>query len=144
MSGAEGNERGRSDANNCFVCGPENPVGLRVDFRMDGPLCRGEFTPGGDHVGYDGMIHGGILYSLLDDVMANWFFLQGGRGHTGRCEIRYRDALPVGVTVRLEAQLVRQKGRLLVLAGKASREDTGAVVAETQGSFMMSDPISGT
>ena len=41
------------------------------------------------------MLHGGILYSLLDDVMANWSFLRGQRAHTARCEIRYRDVVPM-------------------------------------------------
>ena len=32
--------------NNCFVCGPTNPIGLRIKFRIDGDVCRGEFKPG--------------------------------------------------------------------------------------------------
>jgi len=39
-------ERGRADANHCFVCGPNNPHGLRIKFRMEGDLCRASFTPG--------------------------------------------------------------------------------------------------
>ena len=70
-------ERARPDANNCFVCGPDNPIGLHLTFRMDGTVCRSEFTPDQCHVGFDGMTHGGILYSALDDAMANWLFLQG-------------------------------------------------------------------
>ena len=64
-----GNERARPDANNCFVCGPTNPVGLQIDFRMDGDVCRAAFTPGENHVGWENMLHGGIMYSALDDVM---------------------------------------------------------------------------
>lgn len=86
----------RSDANRCFVCGPSNPIGLKIRFHLDDDVCRGEFTPGEDHVGYDDVTHGGILYSALDDVMANWIFLRGARGYTARCEVRYRAPLPVG------------------------------------------------
>jgi hypothetical protein len=32
------------------------------------------------------MTHGGLIYSALDDVMANWLFLQGARGHTAKCD----------------------------------------------------------
>ena len=35
--------------NNCFVCGPSNPIGLRIKFRIDGDVCRGEFRPGENH-----------------------------------------------------------------------------------------------
>jgi acyl-coenzyme A thioesterase PaaI-like protein len=105
-------ERARPDANNCFVCGPDNPIGLRLVFRMDGDVCRSEFTPDQRHVGFDGMTHGGILYSALDDVMANWLFLQGARGYTARCEVRYREPLDIGAEVQLEGRLERRKARL--------------------------------
>ena len=45
-------ERARPDANNCFVCGPDNPIGLHLTFRMDGTVCRSEFTPDQRHVGF--------------------------------------------------------------------------------------------
>ena len=132
-------ERGRPDANNCFVCGPENPDGLRIAFRMDGDVCRATFTPGDNHVGYDRMLHGGITYSALDDVMANWLFLQGARGHTAKCEIRYRQPVPVGVPLELEGRLVRRKGKLAVLSGRMMRTDDSTEVASAEGSFMIVD-----
>ena len=106
---------------------------------MENDTCRGEFTPDENHVGYDQMTHGGILYSLLADVMANWLFLQGARGHTARCEIRYREPLPIGTAVELAARVIKRKGRLLVLDGTAVRSDTGQTVAMCQGSFIVSD-----
>ena len=132
-------ERGRPDANNCFVCGPDNPIGLRIEYRMDGDVCRAEFTPGDDHVGYDRMVHGGIMFSALDDVMANWLFLRGERCFTARADVRYRDKLPIGVPVELEGRLVRRRGRLADLEGKAIRTDTDAVVVEASGRFMIDD-----
>ncbi len=130
--------RKRTDARNCFVCGPDNPIGLRIPFAFDGGVCRGEFTPGSDHVGFDGIAHGGIIFSVLDDVMANWLFLQGGRGFTAKCEIRFRDPLKVGETVDLECHAVKRKGRLLMLNSTARRRD-GTLVAEADASFMIDD-----
>ena len=129
----------RNDADNCFVCGSKNPIGLNIDFKFVDDQCVGEFTPGENHVGFDGVTHGGIIFSVLDDLMANWLFLQGGRGYTAKCEIRYREPLPVGTTVRLECDLVQKKRKLLQLRAKAIRTDTDAVVAETEGSFMISE-----
>ena len=130
----------RDPANHCFVCGPSNPGGLQVRFRLekgDGELiCRAEFTPGPTHVGYSDMLHGGILYSLLDDVMANWGFLQGLRAHTARCEIRYRDAVPMGVGLKPEGRLLRRRGRMMEMEGKAFRADTNALAATAQARFM--------
>ena len=132
-------ERSRPDANNCFVCGPTNPVGLRITFQMDRDVCRASFTPAENHVGWDTMLHGGILYSALDDVMANWLFLQGIRGHTAKCEIRYRQPVQVGTTLQLEGRLVRRKGKLAVLESRAVRASDAQVVAEAEGSFMIAD-----
>ena len=85
-----------SGSNHCFVCGPANPIGLGVTFVMDADVCRGEFTPGPEHMGYDQVTHGGIVFSLLDDVMANWVWLQGDRCFTAKADIRYRAELAVG------------------------------------------------
>ncbi len=131
--------RGRADANHCFVCGPDNPLGLRITFHLEGEVCRGEFTPGEHHVGFDQLTHGGIVYSALDDVMANWLFLQGARAVTAKCEIRYRKPLPVGVRATLEARLTQRKGRLCVLESLLKRADDGTVVASAEASFMVED-----
>jgi len=130
-------ERSRPDANYCFVCGPDNPDGLQIEYRIDGDVCRAEFTPGPHHVGYDDMAHGGLVYSVLDDVMANWLFLQGIRAHTARCEIRYRQPVALGVRLRLEGRLLRRKGPVAMMEGCAIRETDGEVVADAQGSFMI-------
>ncbi len=126
-----------SSANRCFVCGPGNAAGLKVRFRLDGDCCRAEFTPGPTHVGYDGVTHGGILFSLLDDVMANVLFLRGERCYTAKAEVRYRQPLPVGAEVRLEGREHKRKGRLALLEGRVLRTDTNEVVAEATGSFMI-------
>ncbi|MEZ5564161.1 MAG: PaaI family thioesterase [Gammaproteobacteria bacterium] len=128
----------RPDANRCFVCGPANPVGLRLQFSIDAyDVCRSEFTPGPDHGGYDQLTHGGIVYSALDDVMANWMFLKGVRAHTARCAIRYRQPLAIGTPVLLEGRLVRRKGKLAFLEGRMLKADDGSVVAEAEATFMV-------
>ena len=131
MSGLE------SSANRCFVCGPGNPIGLQVRFRLDGEVCRAEFTPAAVHAGFDGVTHGGIVFSLLDDVMANIIFLRGERCFTAKAEVRYRQPLPIGTPVRLEGRQQRRRGRLAMLEGKVIRTDTDEVVAEATGSFMV-------
>ncbi len=125
-----------SPANRCFVCGPGNPIGLKLVFRIDGGVCRAEFTPAEAHMGYQGLTHGGIIFSLLDDVMANWLWLQGERCFTARADIRYREALPIGAPVRVEGRMLKRKGRLVQLEGRVIRQDTDAIVAEASGSFM--------
>lgn len=133
----------RAAGNGCFVCGPGNPIGLGVRFRLENDVCLGAFTPRDDHRGYEGVTHGGILFSLLDDVMANWLWLQGHVCFTARADVRYRARLTIGTPVRLEGRCVRRKGRLAQMQGRVIREDTGAVVAESTGSFMIGLPSNG-
>ena len=128
----------RTDANHCFVCGPGNPIGLQLEFSLIDDVCHATFTPGENHCGYDGVTHGGIVFSALDDVMANWLYLKGFKAFTAKCDIRYRDALPVGTTVRLEGHCTKQRSRLTQMKGLMIRQDNNEVVAETDASFMMS------
>ena len=128
----------QSDANNCFVCGTQNPIGLKLNFTIDSDdICRSQFTPAENHCGYDGVTHGGIIFSALDDVMANWLFLKGLKAFTAKCEIRYRDALPIGTPTRLEGHCLKQKARLTQMRGLLIREDTNEIVSEADGSFML-------
>ena len=125
-------------ANRCFVCGPSNPIGLNVRFRLDGEICRAEFTPDARHAGYENVTHGGILFSLLDDVMANWLWLQGIKSFTAKADIRYRAALPIGTPVCLEGHCRQRRGRLALLEGKVVQQADAALVAEATGHFMIS------
>ena len=127
----------RGDATHCFVCGPHNPIGLKLAFKVEGEHCRGEFTSRDEHVGFDGVTHGGIVFSVLDDAMANWFFLQGARGFTAKAEIRYRAPMPVGATATIECTVVKRKGRLLQLEASAADKASGTVFAESSASFML-------
>jgi acyl-coenzyme A thioesterase PaaI-like protein len=153
MSGSEDSGRdgltpqqrwARSEENNCFVCGPSNPIGLRIEFELDGDICRAEFTPGDHHNGYGGVLHGGILYSALDDVMANVLYLRGIRAVTARCEIRYRgEPVTIGTNLLLEGRVRRRRGPLAILEGRAIRASNGEVVAEAEASFMIVGEVNG-
>lgn len=127
----------RIDGDNCFVCGKFNPLGLQLTFRLEGDVCRSEFIPSGDHCGFDGVTHGGIIFSALDDVMANWIYLNGIRAFTARCDIRYKGPLPTGTRVVLEGRCVKSRGRLLMMQGTMTRVDRQELVAVTEASFMV-------
>jgi acyl-coenzyme A thioesterase PaaI-like protein len=69
-------------ADMCFACGIANPIGLQIKFTVDGDTCTGEFTGTENHVGWNDTVHGGIVYSALDDVTANVLYHQGRKAHT--------------------------------------------------------------
>lgn len=121
----------------CFACGPDNPIGLKIRFALEGDVCVAEFTPGPEHVGWEDTVHGGILYAALDDVTANVLYLNGRKAHTARAEIRYREAARVGETLRLKGWIDSEKGRLVRLRGEARRASDDGLVADTLASFML-------
>lgn len=126
------------DATMCFACGRDNPIGLQIQFTLDDDgNCHGLFTPGPNHVGYENTVHGGIIYAALDDVMANALYLTQRKAHTARCEIRYRQPLEIGQTVRLLGSVVNERRRLLQLEGEARRIADDAVIATCDASFML-------
>lgn len=127
----------RTDGNNCFVCGPGNNIGLKIKFKLEDNVVRAEFTPGEMHCGFDEVTHGGIIFSVLDDVMANWIYLNGIRAYTAKCDIRYKGSLPIGTRVLLEGHCIKQRGRLIIMEGKMYRAESGELVAETEASFMV-------
>ena len=125
------------EARMCFACGKENPIGLKIEFHYDGEFCTGEFTGNENHVGWENTVHGGIIYSALDDVTANVLWQSDRRAHTAKCEIRYRKPLMVGETVMLKGWVEKEKGRLVMLKGEARRKADGVVVADCEAAFMV-------
>ena len=121
----------------CFACGTDNPIGLRINFSLADERVTAQFTPNENHVGYENTVHGGIIYSALDDVMANCLYLQNIKAHTARCEIRYRKALEVGQTINLTGWIANRKRRLVILKGEARLIDGDVLVADCEASFMV-------
>jgi len=81
------------------------------------------------------------VFAVLDDVMANWFYLQGGYGYTAKSEIRYREPMPIGVAVKIECEVVKEKRRLVQLKSWATDKKTNTIYAEADASFMLSQAI---
>ncbi len=139
MMTSDSRPRGPRPANECFVCGPDNPIGLHLVFRLEDGACVSEFTPGPNHVGYPGVVHGGMLYSALDDVMANWLYLRGARAYTARCEIRYREPAAPGERLLLSGRPTGRRRKVVEMEAKATRESDGKVVATATGTFVVVD-----
>ena len=121
----------------CFACGKDNPIGLQIDFHVDGDTCTAEFTPGENHLSWEDTVHGGIIYSALDDVTGNIPYQNGLKAHTARCEIRYRQPLRQGQTVLLNGWVEKRRSRLLVSRGEARRKSDNELVAECTASFLV-------
>ena len=130
-------EKAIEAATMCFACGVDNPIGLQIEFTVDGNRCTGEFTPTENHVGFQNTVHGGIIFSCLDDVMANVLYRQKRKAHTAKCEIRFRQALQVGKTIKLSGWIENERRRLIVLKSEARLKEDDSLVAEADASFIL-------
>ena len=120
----------------CFACGQSNPIGLKIKFTLSDGQVTANFTPNENHVGYRNTVHGGIIFAALDDVMANVLYLRNIKAHTARCQVRYRQALKVGQTVKLLGRIEKERRSLFVMKGEARLAQDNTLVADSEARFM--------
>jgi len=119
----------------CFACGRDNPIGLQLNFREENDTYITTFTPGPQHQGYDGVVHGGIVSTLLDEIMARYVYSKGVNAVTARLEIRYRRPTPVGQELTITGKIVRQRGKMFEMTGCIQLAD-GTITAEGKATVM--------
>ncbi|OPY55747.1 MAG: Thioesterase superfamily protein [Pelotomaculum sp. PtaU1.Bin035] len=125
--------------NMCFACSVRNPVGLKLKFEQDGDICRTYFLAGPEHQGWSGVLHGGLVATLLDEVMAQWLWVRGITTMTAEITTRYSKAVPIGKQLTIEGNLVSDRGRLVEMAGRLILPD-GTVAARAKAKFLKLDP----
>lgn len=120
---------------NCFVCGIENPVGLKLRFvnKPDGTVQATLNAP--DHFqGYPGVLHGGIVATALDETMgrAAMHSDENRLLMTAKMEIKYRRPVPTGQPVKIVSRIEKDRGRLVTVSGTVYLPD-GTVAVEATG-----------
>ena len=105
----------------CFVCGRNNPVGLNLQFFDNGKdEVFSDYTVAARYQSYPGIVHGGILASMLDEVVGRVAII-GDHHHfmvSVRLQVVYRHPVPVETPLKIRGRIVRLRGRL----GKAQGE----------------------
>ncbi len=124
--------RAMRDANRCFVCGQDNPIGLKLKFARAGEGVTAEFTPSDLHAGYEGLVHGGILAAVIDDAIANIWFTRGQEAVTAKIEVRFRHEARPGERLVVTAEPSGAKGGLHTAKATVARAD-GVVIADGVG-----------
>ena len=121
----------------CFVCGDrgENPLTLGLSFVLEDGTVRASFVPQKEHAGYPGIVHGGILVSLLDEA-STWAASAAAQAFcvTRSLEVEFLRPARVGKTLEIRAWVAGREGRFLCV--QATVEDSnGEVLARSKGSF---------
>jgi uncharacterized protein (TIGR00369 family) len=121
----------------CFVCGEHNPIGLRQRFHTDGQRVRARFTPRPEHAGFKGVIHGGILATLLDEIMV-WACAVNARqfGFCAEMTVRFQQPATPGQELSVEADLVANRRGRIFEAKAEVRDASGDLLASATGKYM--------
>lgn len=119
----------------CFACGAENPSGLHLRFVSLGEdEIRCQFLARSELQGYDGILQGGVVATLLDSVMTNVLLQRGIAARTAELEIRFRSPVPVARRIIVRGKLEDSRGRLHVVSSQILRGDK--VLANGRAKFM--------
>jgi len=113
----------------CFGCGRDNTIGLKLDFHQEGESVRAEFIPGEMYQGWPGVVHGGLICTMLDEVMGYAAGYQGLYAVTVKMEVCYRKPAMIGQRLLLCARVKSISGRTVVCDGEIQLED-GMLIAE--------------
>ncbi|ACV64623.1 thioesterase superfamily protein [Desulfofarcimen acetoxidans DSM 771] len=119
----------------CFGCSPQNPIGLKLKFIHDGDICRSYFTGSREHEGWPGIMHGGLLTTLLDEVMAQWLYERDIMAMTVEINVKFSKPVPIGQQFAVEGKQESKKGRLIVLEGQVLLSD-GTVATKATAKFI--------
>jgi acyl-coenzyme A thioesterase PaaI-like protein len=119
----------------CFVCGQRNDFGLKAVYRQEGERIVTTFTGGEHHQGFPGVVHGGIISTLLDETMGRTALFERAWVMTGRLEVRYRSPAPTGEALTITAWPTRRRSRSVEARGEV-RGPAGELLAEGTGLFL--------
>jgi acyl-coenzyme A thioesterase PaaI-like protein len=111
----------------CWVCGPNNPGGLHVPFEPDGnhgSVAR--YVAREEHGGWPGMLHGGVIFALMDEALGWALYFHGLAGVTARFKARYREAIPIGAELTIRAWTMERRRNLVRAVAEVRRADDGA------------------
>lgn len=113
----------------CFACGQKNPIGLKLKFAWDGKFARAEFTPNKFHQGWTGVIHGGIIASLLDEAMSYATLFSGVNTLTAKMRTRFRRPVQIDEPLVITASLTKKTRRLVEAKAETALRD-GTIIAD--------------
>lgn len=104
----------------CFACGKSNPKGLKLEFVVEGDEYVTYFIPEKFHQGWEGIVHGGIVSTILDEVMARLVYFRGISAVTGEMSVRFRKPCPIGKKLRFAGKIESDEGRVIFTSAQAT------------------------
>lgn len=121
----------------CFACGTANPIGLNLDFYRVGDKICSEVTLDRYHVGWENVVHGGIISTLLDEVMS-WAIMYSKKVFlvTRSMNIKYVRPVLIGMPLTARGWLVDDSEPPKIRARAEIRDDQERLLVRSRGEFI--------
>jgi uncharacterized protein (TIGR00369 family) len=133
----EGKEMKFETYGNCFVCGEKNPGGLHLSFdiNQEKQTLKTTFVASPTFQGWDGIVHGGIISTLLDEAMAKLVYELGYQAVTASLEIRFKKPAPILEPLLVHGEITEVGKRLIRAKAHIAKED-GTILATGTSTFL--------
>ena len=123
----------------CFACGGTNPIGMRLKIEIGHGVARTTWVAGHDFVGWSDKIHGGIIATLLDEVMAWAPSSYDSWAVTAEMTVRYRSPANPGERLEASGRVTERRRRIYEVHGEVRGAD-GRLIAEGRGRYLGATP----
>ena len=132
-------QRGDDTSSECFVCGRQNPQGMKIPFARDGENgSSAHYTARAEHAGWPGVLHGGVTFSLMDESLGWALFHQGLRGVTARTETKFKRPILTGTPLLIRGWIVNRRRNLINAHAEVRTDNEQAeLLAETEATMFL-------
>jgi uncharacterized protein (TIGR00369 family) len=131
-----GGSRVALEPHNCFACGTLNVHGIGLELHAGDDRCWTELALPDRFQGWDGIAHGGIVCTILDEVMA-WALVDHDMwGVTARMNVEFKRPVPLGRRIRAEGRVLQVRRRLVEAEGVILDPENGAILARSRATFV--------
>ena len=121
----------------CFVCGDSNSIGLGLKMETDGTLVHVRYTPRPEHNGFRHVVHGGLLATVVDEIMVWACAVKAGQfAFCAELNVRFVSPARPGEPLHGTAELVENRRNRIFEAKADLRNQAGEVVVSATGKYM--------
>ena len=113
----------------CFACGQNNPIGLKLKFVEIAGRYVAKCVMDKNYQSFNGVLHGGIITTLLDEAMGGYLFHLKQPAYTGKLEVRYRRPSPTGEQLTVSGWIAGRKRNVVEMRSEIALSD-GTITAE--------------
>lgn len=115
----------------CFACGLDNSDGLRIKWTTSGKTASATFIPDRKYQGWKGILHGGIIATLLDEAMTRLACLACGAALTAEMTIRFVNRAEIGKLLNIHGEIINERRKIIEM--KATIHSSGTLIAHATG-----------